>query len=285
MKPQKKAPPPALEKPRQPGRIGAVFLAVAVHAAFFALIVFGVTWQSRPDTPVQAEIWDKLPPVPSKAAPRAEPKPAQPEPAKEEPKPEPPKPEPVKPPPKPPEEKPEPPKPDPAIAKKLEREKREKEKEKEKKEMAEREKVQKQKDDEAKKKREKEDTEKKKREEEVRRKEEDRAKADAQKAREQAAAAQKSEIDRFIDGIKNKIRSKANVPDTVTGNPEVHVRIRVLPGGEVLDITVTKSSGNPTYDAAIERGIRSASPLPVPAPNSELFPQFRDLTLNFRHER
>jgi colicin import membrane protein len=268
----KAPPPPALEKPRQPGRIRAVFLAVAVHAAFFALIVFGVTWQSRPEAPVVAELWRELPPAP-KAAPKAEP---QPEPPKAEP--EPAKPEPVKPPPKPPEAKPEPVKPDPAIAKKLERDK-------EKKEKAEREKVQKQKDDDAKKKREKEDAEKKKREEDLRRKEEERAKAEAQKARDSAAAARKSEIDKFTEAIKNKIRGKANVPDTVTGNPEVQVRIRVLPGGEVLDITVTKRSGNPTYDAAIERGIRSASPLPVPEANSELFPQFRDLTLNIKHER
>ena len=268
MKPPKKAPSPALEKPRQPGRIRAVFLAVAVHAAFFALIVFGVTWQSHPDAPVEAELWDKLPPaVATKAAPEPEP-----------PKEEPPKPEPVKPPPRPPEEKPEPPRPDPAIAKKLEREK-------EKKEKAEREKLQKQKEDDAKKKREKEDAEKKKREEELRRKEDERAKLEAQQAREQAMAARKAEIDKFINDIKNKIRGKANVPDTVSGNPEVQVRIRVLPGGGVLDIAVTRSSGNPTYDAAIERGIRSASPLPVPEANSELFPQFRDLTLNFRHER
>ncbi|HEX7465921.1 MAG TPA: energy transducer TonB [Usitatibacter sp.] len=277
---QKKAAAHPIEKPPQPGRIRAVFLAVLVHAAFFALIVFGVAWQSRPDVPVIAELWDKLPPAPTaktvEPAPKAEPKAEPPKP-----EPEPPKPKPVKPPPTPPDEKPEPPKPDPAIAKKLEREK----KELEKKEKLEREKLQKQKDDEAKKKREKEETEKKKREEEARRKEDERARAEAQKAREQAAAAQKSEIDRFINDIKNKIRGKANVPDTVTGNPEVHVRIRVLPGGEVLDITVTKPSGNPTYDAAIERGIRSASPLPVPAPNSELFPQFRDLNLNFRHER
>jgi hypothetical protein len=53
----------------------------------------------------------------------------------------------------------------------------------------------------------------------------------------------------------------------------------------VLDVAVTKKSGNPTYDAAIERGIRSASPLPVPPASSELFPQFRELTLNIRHER
>ena len=273
MKPAKKTPPPALEKPRQPGGIRAVFLAVAVHAAFFALIVFGVTWQSRPDPPVEAELWDKLPPAPAaKAAPRPDPKPPEPEPAQ---------PEPVKPPPKPPEERPEPPRPDPAIAKKLEREKRDKEK----KEKVEREKAQKQKEDEAKNRREKEDVEKKKREDELRRKEDERARLEAQKAREAAVAARQSEVDSWKKKIQDKIRGRANVPDTVTGNPEVQVRIRVLPGGEVLDIAIAKRSGNPTYDAAIERGIRSASPLPVPEANSELFPQFRDLTLNFRHER
>ena len=92
-------------------------------------------------------------------------------------------------------------------------------------------------------------------------------------------------MDRYVTAIRNKIRGRANVPDTVVGNPEVAVRIRVLPGGEVLDITITKKSGNPAYDAAIERGIRSASPLPVPEANSELFPRFRELNLNFRHER
>lgn len=274
---QKKAAAPPIEKPPQPGRVRAVFLAVVVHAAFFALIVFGVAWQSRPDVPVIAELWGKLPPAPTAKTvapvPKAEPKAEPPRP-----EPEPPKPEPVKPPPTPPEVKPEPPKPDPAIAKKLEREK----KELEKKEKLEREK---QKADEAKKKREQEEAAKKKREDDLRRKEEEQARRDAEKAREEAAAARRSEIDRFVNAIKQKIRSRANVPDTVTGNPEVQVRIRVLPGGEVLDIAITKRSGNPTYDSAIERGIRSASPLPVPSADSELFPQFRDLNLNFRHER
>jgi colicin import membrane protein len=274
----KQAPPRALEKPRQPGRIRAVFLAVMVHAAFFALIVFGVAWQSRPEAPVTAELWDKLPPAHAAKPPEPRPEPkAEPEP----PKPEPPKPEPVKPPPKPPEEKPQPPKPDPAIAKKLEREK----KEKEKTEKLEREKREKQKEDEAKKKREKEEVAKQKREEEARRKEDERLKQETEKARADAAAARKSEIDSWVERIKRQIRSRANVPDTVTGKPEVQVRIRLLPGGEVLDIVVTKRSGNPTYDAAIERGIRSASPLPVPPANSELFPQFRDLNLNIQHER
>jgi colicin import membrane protein len=254
----KTAPPAALEKRRQPGRIRAVLLAVMVHAAFFALIVFGVTWQSQPPAPVEAELWDKLPPAAVAKAP---------EPVKAEPpKPEPP---PLKPAAEKPEPaKPEPAKPDPAIARKLEREKRDKEK----RDKLEREK---QKEDEA----------RKKREDEKRRQEEERAKREMEKAREAAAAARQSEVDRFKAAIQAKIRGRANVPDTVTGNPEIQVRIRILPGGEVLDIAITKRSANPTYDAAIERAIRSAQPLPVPPADSELFPQFRDLNLNIRHER
>ncbi len=267
--------PPALEKRRQPGRVRAFLLAVFVHGAFFALIVFGVTWQVSPTAPLVAELWDKLPPV-AATPPKPEPEPPKPEPEPEPKKVEPPKPEPPK-----PDVKPEPPKPDPAIAEKLEREK----KEKAKREKLEREREEKKKLDDARKKREQEEAAKKKVEDDKRRREEERVRRDQEKARAEAAARRQTEVDKYINDIKNKIRGKANVPDTVTGNPEVHVRVRILPGGEVLEATVTKSSGNRAYDAAIERAIRSAQPLPVPPPDSELFPQFRDLILNIRHER
>ena len=257
-----KATPPALEERKQPGRIRAIVLAVCVHAAFFGLIVFGVTWQSRPTPPVQAELWDKLPPV---VKPDAQPPAkAEPDPPREpEKKAEPPKPQPPK-----PEVKPEPPKPDPKIAEKKEREKRELEK-------REREKLEKQKQEDL----------RKKREDEKRRKDEEKAKREAEAAREVALNAKQAEMQRYYDAIKAKIRGKANVPDTVTGQPEVQVRIKVLPGGDVLDIAIARSSGNRVYDTAIERAIRSAQPLPVPPADSELFPQFRDLILNIRHER
>jgi colicin import membrane protein len=282
--------PPAPEKPEPPGRLRAIVLAIAVHAIFFALIVFGVSWQSQPTAPVQAELWDKLPPA-KKAAPEPPPKP-KPEPPKPEPKPEPPKPEPKPEPPKP-EAKPEPPKPDPAIAEKLEREKLEREQrekaEREKRERLERQKAEeakrKREEEEARKKREREELAKKKREEEEKRRLEEAARKEAERQAAEAAAAKKREFDKYVDNIRSKIRGRANVPDTVRGNPEVHVRIRVLPGGEVLDIQVTKRSGNPAYDSAIERAIRSASPLPVPHPNDPLFPQFRELNLVFTHER
>jgi colicin import membrane protein len=269
-------------KPRGTGRLRAILLALGVHAAFFTLIIFGVSWQSTPTPPVEAEIWEKLPPVKAAAA---KPEPPKPEP----PKPEPPKPEPPKPPPKPPEVKPEPPKANPEIALKAEREKKEKEKrdrlEREKRERLERDKLEKKKEDEAKKKREQEELAQKKREDEKRKQADDAAKAEAEKARAAAASVKKKEFDEIVDRIRARIRGRANVPDTVTGTPEVRVLIKILPGGEVLDITITKRSGNPTYDTAIERGIRSASPLPVPPPNSELFPQFRELNLIIKHER
>jgi colicin import membrane protein len=272
------ATPAALERPPQPGSVRAVFLALVVHAAFFALIVFGVSWQSAPHAPVEVELWDKLPKAP---APPPPPEPVQPPP------------EPVKalePPPPPTtkveEVKPEPPKPAAEINEKLERQKREREKrERDRLEL-----LEKQKAAEAKKRaeddtRKKLEAEKKKREEDKRRRDEEVARKEAERAREAAAAAQKSEMDKWIAGIQTKIRQRANVPDTVRGNPEVHVLIKVLPGGDVLDITITKRSGNPAYDSAIERGIRSASPLPVPPANSELFPRFRELNLQIRHER
>lgn len=261
----------------EPGSIRAVALAIAVHAAFFALIVFGVSWQVRPTAPVQVELWDKLP---SKPSPPVE------VPPPIEAKLEPPAPVDLKPPPpieKPVEAKP---RPDAEIAEKLERQKREKEKrEREKQERLEKQKAAEAKKREEDETRRKAEAEKKKREDEKRRREEEAARREAEKAREAALAAQRAEFDRYVDQIRAKIRGRANVPDTVRGNPAVEVLIRVLPGGEVLDITVTKRSGNPAYDSAIERGIRSASPLPVPPANSELFPQFRELKLLIHHER
>jgi colicin import membrane protein len=276
-------PPPALEKRPQPGRLRAIILAVLVHGAFFALIVFGVTWQSRPTEPLTAEVWDKLPPAKATAPepPKAEPEPPKPEP----PKPEPPKPEPPKPEPPKAAPKPEPPKPDPAIAEKAERLKKEQEKrerlEREKQEKAEKLK----KEEAAKKKREQEEAAKKKKEDDERARQDKERQVAEQRARDEAARARAAEIATWTDKIRAKIRSRANVPTTVTGTPTPTFLIRVLPGGEVLDITLTKPSGNPAYDAAMERAIRSASPLPVPAANSELFPQFRELNLNLPYER
>lgn len=280
MSSRKPAPRGNLERPPQPGRVRSVILAIVVHAVFFAFIVFGVNWQTRETAPYEAQLWEKLPAAPPKQAP-PRPEPPKPEPPKPEPEPAKPPPEPPKPPPKPPEEKPEPPKPDPEIALKAEREKKEQEK-RARLEKAEREKTEKEK---AERERQRKEEAQKKREEEARKKEEQQAFEAAQKQRAAAAAQRQQEFNEWVGKIRDKIRGKANVPDTVTGRPEVVVHIRILPGGEVFEVAIVKSSGNATYDAAIERAVRSSSPLPVPAANTELFSQFRDLNLNIKHDR
>lgn len=106
--PQPPAPPrPAGSVPGRPPRAGggarALVFALFMHLLLFALLFFGLNWQSKHDEPVQAELW--VPPPPPKA-------PAAP------PKPEPPKPEPAPEPPPPP---PQPvPRPDPPPAAKAE---------------------------------------------------------------------------------------------------------------------------------------------------------------------
>lgn len=308
MRDEREREPQALRKRPQPGRMRAIVLAIIVHALFFALIVFGVRWQSHPTAPISAELWDKMPainPTPAaKPQPKSQPKPAPPKP--EPPKPPPPKPEPPKPEPPAPNQaqfgplppghaKPAPP-PDAAeIAARAEREKQAREaherlerekaeaarKKQEQEDAARKKRAQEQA---AKHKREQEEAARKKREEDKRLAEEREKAQAAEQARQAAITARQMEIQKWVDKIKNKILNSANVPDTVATGTELNVRIRILPGGDVLDIQVTRST-NPTYSAAIERAIRSAQPLPVPPANSELFPEFRDLNLNFRHER
>jgi colicin import membrane protein len=48
----------------------------------------------------------------------------------------------------------------------------------------------------------------------------------------------------------------------VPGNPKATFRVEQLPTGEILSVRLTKSSGVPQFDEAVERGINKSSPLP-----------------------
>ncbi|MBS1216974.1 MAG: protein TolA [Proteobacteria bacterium] len=248
-------------------------LAFAMHVLFLALLVFSVSWQHKQiDTAVVVDLWRDLPAM---TPPKAE---APPPPVV---KPEPPPPVPkveVKPPPK---AEPAPtPKPDIALKEKLEKERKLKEQAAaETKKRA----VEKAREEEA---------ARKKRAEAEALKQQQAADAAAkslaaqqQKAREalaaqQAAAAQR-EIDRYMDGIRTKVKRFVLVPPSLRGNPEAEFVVTLLPGGEVLDVRLGKSSGNAAYDAAIESAIRKAQPFSVPA--GDQFQQyFRRFTMAFR---
>jgi len=247
----------AYETPNQKAISGA--LALVMHALFFAMLVFSVTWQKREPAAMVAELWSSLP------SPRAEVPPPLP---KVEP--EPPKPQPkveVKPPPK------AEPKPQPRAEIDL-REKKEKERKAREHELAEKKKRQEQEKAEAVKlQHAREVAEAKRREQEQ---------ADAlKKLAQQQAAEHARDIAKYKGLIRDRIKRFIVEPPNIQGNPEVELDIVVLPGGEILDVRTRKGSGQALWDNAVERAIRRAQPLPLP-PDPALMKEFRELNLKFR---
>jgi colicin import membrane protein len=109
-----------------------------------------------------------------------------------------------------------------------------------------------------------------------------RADEDARKrALAEATAAKQKQLAQFMERIKQKVRGKVVLPQGINGNPEAVYSVTLLPGGEVLDVKLIKSSGVPAYDSAVERAIRAADPLPVPS-DSDLFQKLREANYRFR---
>jgi colicin import membrane protein len=103
-----------------------------------------------------------------------------------------------------------------------------------------------------------------------------RRKADAERT---ATAARNKALADYINRIRIKVKQNWILPQDVQGNPEAVFDVVQLPTGEVLSVRVSRSSGNPALDAAIERAILKSSPLPLPEPRT-LFN--RQLKLTFR---
>lgn len=251
-----------LDKREEPGKKYALAFTVMVHVGLIAALFLGVQWKSSPTEVMEVELWSAtpkqatyVPPPPPppppppevkpepKPIPRVEPKPEpvlkkpdiaikeekkKPEPKKPEPKPEPPKPEPKKPEPKKPEPKPElkPPPKVPDFSKELSRE----------------------------------TAELKPRPNPSTQHMANAAAAEA----EQRASSNKRGMADYANKIRGKVRGNIVLPPSIQGNPEAIFEVSQLPTGEVLNVRLKHSSGNPALDTAIERAIRKSSPLPKP---------------------
>ncbi|MDE3012252.1 MAG: cell envelope integrity protein TolA [Pseudomonadota bacterium] len=235
-------------------------LSLLVHGAFVALLVYTVQWQNRPAAPVQAELWNSLPALPQAELPPPElaPAPAPP------PAPEPPRPAPLAEAPPPPvkpaivveKAKPLPPDarklPDPAAEERAR--------------LAHEEAALKQMDRDLRAQAARDQAEQARREQseeqrlaQLQRIADARQKADAQQAQ---ANLLRGAQDRIIA----RIRENTIVPASVPAGVEVVVKFVLLPDGSVLDgsVHLVSSSGNPTYDDAVQRAIIAAQPLPMP---------------------
>ncbi|MBK9522649.1 MAG: cell envelope integrity protein TolA [Rhodocyclaceae bacterium] len=255
--------PSALETLRPPansrGKHVSWVLAVAMHVALAALLIYGIQWQTKPPDTVSVELVRALPPIDTVA-------PAPTEPAKVEPAPEPV----LEPPPKaipeppPPITKPAPAKPAP-IPVKPDIAVKQKEKPKPPVEKI------------------KPAAEKpvpvavppppdpfaRQLEEEAKRINKQKVANQAQQELEslrqaQAVNARKKLTDAWISQIQAKVRGNIVLPSQVKGNPEAVFEVTQLPGGEIIEVRLKQSCGIAVLDSAIERAIRKSSPLPKP---------------------
>lgn len=107
-----------------------------------------------------------------------------------------------------------------------------------------------------------------------------------QKAREDALAAQlegerlASERDRYLVLIRDKIERNWLRPTTVNQCLKALMRVRLIPGGGVAAVNITRGSGNGAFDRSAEQAIYKADPLPVPTGAG--FEAFRDFNIEFK---
>lgn len=239
-----------------PGKWGSLFLAILMHALLAFALVVSVKWQTRPQ-PVIAELWtpESLPPVSE---------PAPPAPANDN----------LPPPPQ--ERPPEPSRlPPPEIKLKAEKKARETPPADNRKtikppafeDLLARETNQL-------------DRRKADQDRQLRLDEESRLLRQAREEQESSqrrAARAHAQAD-YTARIQGKIRGNLVQPPNLRGNPVAVFVVTQLPSGEVLEVKLRRSSGNPLYDDSIERAIRKSSPLPRPD-DPNVFS--RDLSLTF----
>ena len=263
----------------------ALLLAAVVHILLVGALFFSVQWRSQAPTAVAVEVWRSGPaPLPApiiKPEPLPEPPPPPPPPkveAKPEPKPLPPK-----------VETPPPIKPD--IAVKEEKKKKEEPKKPEPKP----EEVKKEPPKKPEPKKEEPKPERMSFDDALQRDlkqaqqqkaiHDQRARADAelrqlgQAQAEQAARALQRGLDDYTGKIRGKIKGNIVLPPGIKGNPEGIFDVTQLPTGEIINVKISKSTGNRALDEAIERAIRKSDPLPLPDQPS-LFK--RELKLKYR---
>jgi len=104
-------------------------------------------------------------------------------------------------------------------------------------------------------------------------------------ARQQAAAAARaaSVVDQYRSRIRQQVSRSWNRPLNVPKGLQCNVKVRLAPGGEVLAVTIVRSSGNTVFDRSVENAVYKAAPLPLPEDPS-LFDNFREIEFLFNPE-
>jgi len=90
-------------------------------------------------------------------------------------------------------------------------------------------------------------------------------------------------VNKYIPLIEQAIREHWIIPTQANKKLYCKLMIRVAPGGMVLDVQVTKTSGDPSLDSSARAAVMKASPLPVPT-EANAFESFRQFELRVKPE-
>lgn len=239
-------PPPSRRRPPRPHDTAPAFaLALVMHGLLVAALFVAVRWKTQEPAPVVAELWVS---TPTPVVPVPAPPPPPPPPPREEAPPEPPKPHAdivTK------DEKKEPPK---KVEPKKEEKKAPPKKDEPKKDLI---------ADLLK----KQEAQTKAEREALRKAEADRMDKLMQQAAapgQEASPGSGRSSAEYGARLKALIRPRIeyNVPAGTTPDVYAEVQVEVLPDGSVVAVRFLKQSGQPGYDAAVERAIRRTDPFP-----------------------
>lgn len=95
--------------------------------------------------------------------------------------------------------------------------------------------------------------------------------------------AAQGEVNKFKALILQAISEHWLIPTQANKKLSCELMIRLAPGGMVLDVQITKSSGDVALDSSARAAVLKASPLPVPK-NTEAFESFRQFVLKVKPE-
>jgi outer membrane biosynthesis protein TonB len=105
-------------------------------------------------------------------------------------------------------------------------------------------------------------------------------------AQQRAELAQRPGYEKMVEHYANRIRAKIvpkiRVSEGTKGNSIGMFELTILPGGDVLETRLVRSSGVAAYDLAVERAILAASPLPVPGDSDVFQQEFRKFKFSFK---
>lgn len=86
-------------------------------------------------------------------------------------------------------------------------------------------------------------------------------------------------LDAYKREVVARIRSYASAPPGTEGSPRVTVSVRLDPSMRVINVSITKSSGDNAYDQAVVQGVRNVGQFPA-RPDGASMDLFRNITLN-----